>query len=94
VTVEAASCIFICHDVLADPFMADPKDQVHLEPYRNLFRTPVLANEELDQSPGVGSNWLFGFPTSLPCYVMYFFGPAAAKRAVGLYLCSRLTADL
>ena len=53
--------MFIHENVLVDPFMADLKTAVHLEPIRYLLRAPFLADQCLDQDPGEGFYAIPGF---------------------------------
>ena len=50
--MEISSRLFIHENVLVDPFMADLKTVVILEPIRYLLRAPFLADQCFDHDPG------------------------------------------
>ncbi len=48
--MEISSSMFIHENVLVDPFMADLKAVIILEPIRYLLRAPFLADQPFDQT--------------------------------------------
>ena len=68
--MEISSRMFIHENVLVDPFMADLKTVVHLEPIRYLLRAPFLADQRFDQDPGGGCYAIPGFLASVQSKLM------------------------
>ena len=66
--------MFIHENVLIDPFMADLKTVVILEPIRCLLRAPFLADQHFDQGPGGGIYAISGFLASVPSKLMSLLG--------------------
>src|SRR2546421_1299935 len=54
--MQGATAPFICIDVQVDPFMAYTGLLLQLQTPRDLFRTPVLAQEPLDLLPSMPGN--------------------------------------
>ena len=71
--MKISSSMFICENVLVDPFMADLKTIVVLEPARHLLRSQVKADQSFDQSPGRGIYERFCLATSAQCQFMGLF---------------------
>jgi len=72
--MEISSRMFIHENVLVDPFMADLKIVVFLEPIRYLLRAPILADQRFDQDPGGGCYAIPGFLTSVQSKLMSLLG--------------------
>ena len=72
--MEISSRMFIHENVLVDPFMADLKTVVVLEPIRYLLRAPFLADQRFDQSPGGGFYAIPGFLASVQSKLLGLFG--------------------
>ena len=51
--VKVATCPFIGHDVLIDPFMTDMNTVLGFQPHRYLFRAPILVNQLLNPLPSI-----------------------------------------
>ncbi len=62
--MEISSRMFIHENVLIDPFMADLKTVVHLEPIRYLLWAPFLTDQRFDQDPG-------GRFDAIPCFLAF-----------------------
>ena len=72
--MEISSRMFIHENVLVDPFMADLKTVIILEPIRYLLRAPFLADQRFDQDPGGGFYAIPGFLSSVQSKLMSLFG--------------------
>jgi hypothetical protein len=72
--MEISSRMFIHENVLVDPFMADLKIVVFLEPVRCLLRAPFLADQRFDQDPGEGFYAIPGFLTSVQSKLLSLLG--------------------
>ena len=83
------SSVFIHENVLVDPFMADLKTVVLLEPIRYLLRAPFLADQRFDQDPGGGFNAISGFLTSVQSKLMGLLGSISFQPTIP----SKLSAD-
>jgi hypothetical protein len=73
---------FICENVLVDPFMANLKAIVVLEPARHLLRAQVQAYQDFDQSPGRGIDERFSLTTSAQCQFMGLFRPVSFQPTI------------
>jgi hypothetical protein len=71
--MKISSSMFIHENVLIDPFMADLKTVVHLEPSRYLLRAPFLADQCFDQDPGGGFYAIPCFLASVQSKLMSLF---------------------
>jgi hypothetical protein len=68
--MEISSRMFIHENVLVDPFMADLKAVIILEPIRYLLRAPFLTDQPFDQDPGEGFYAIPGFLASVQSKLM------------------------
>ncbi len=73
--MEISSSMFIHENVLVDPFMADLKVVVFLEPIRYLLRAPFLADQCLNQDPGEGIYAIQRFLASVQSKLMSLLWP-------------------
>ena len=73
--MEISSSMFIHENVLVDPFMADLKTMVILEPIRYLLRAPFLADQCFDQDPGGGCYAIPGFLAPVQSKLLSLLGP-------------------
>ncbi len=74
--------MFIHETVLVDPFMADLKTVVHLEPIRYLLRAPFLADQRFDQDPGGDCYAIPGFLPSVQCKLMSLLGSITSLSTI------------
>lgn len=88
-TMKISSGLFICEDVLINPFMADLHTEILSEPTRDLLRTPFLADQRFDQDPGGRSNPTSCFLASAQSKLVSLFGSAASLPTIA----SQFSAD-
>ena len=81
--------MLIHENVLVDPFMADLKTVVHLEPIRYLLRAPFLADHGFDQDPGGGFYAIPGFLASVQRKLMSLLGSITFQSTIA----SKFSAD-
>ena len=81
--------MFIHENVLIDPFMADLKAVIILEPIRSLLRAPFLADQHFDQGPGGDFYAIPGFLTPVQSKLMSLFGSVTFLSTIA----SKFSAD-
>jgi hypothetical protein len=87
--MKISSRMFIHENVLVDPFMADLKIVVFLEPIRYLLRAPFLADQRFDPDPGEGIYAIQRFLASVQSKLMSLLWPITFMPTIA----SELSAD-
>ena len=72
--MNISSRMFIHENELVDPFMADLKSLVILEPIQYLLRAPFLADQSFDHEPGGGFYAIPGFLAPVQSKLLSLFG--------------------
>jgi hypothetical protein len=80
--MEISPRMFIHENVLVDPFMADLKIVVFLEPIRYLLRAPFLADQCFDQDPGESFYAIPGFLASIQGKLMSLLWPITFQSTI------------
>jgi len=80
--MKIPSGTLIRKNVLVDPFMADFKTIVILEPARYLLRALVLADQHFDQDPGAGFDAIPGLLTSVQSKLMSLLGSITPQPTI------------
>ena len=84
--MEGAALALVSVDVLIDALMAHTRLTFQLETPRNLFRTPVAAEQTLDYSPRLrGDAWAVSGSVSGNGQLVRLLGPVAALPLVAAH---------
>ena len=80
--MKISSRMFIHKNVLVDPFMADLKAIITLEPIRYLLRAPFLADQPFDQYPGKSFYAIPGCLTPVQSKLMSLLGSITFQSTI------------